>query len=177
MEVPSLNSIIQSLDNTQKLKAYYKTLKGYLVLTGKNGTGKTYASKAIYQTQTRYILPEYDSNVAIFTKQLDLHENLLNGKITLDQFKKVKLLVIDDLGTRKPTEWLMDHLYNVIDYRWEYRDKVATIITTNLTPENVLEHFGAALYSRMFSGVTLNFVSKDRRRQSLTPSDWMNNSQ
>lgn len=47
----------------------------------------------------------------------------------LDFLLKVPLLVLDDLGTQKPTEWVIEKLMLVVDYR--YVNALPLVVTTN----------------------------------------------
>jgi DNA replication protein DnaC len=42
----------------------------------------------------------------------------------------VDLLVLDDLGAEKQTEWVLEQLYSIINERWQ--DRRAIVVTTNL---------------------------------------------
>jgi len=61
--------------------------------------------------------------------------------------KNVDLLVIDDIGVEKTTEWVLAKLYEVIDYR---HGRKSTIFTTNLTGKQMKEKEGMALVSRIW---------------------------
>jgi len=61
-------------------------------------------------------------------------------KQVLDKYLTVDFLIIDDFLTARPTEWVMEILYRLINYRYENLKK--TIITSNLSLqeiENVLQ--------------------------------------
>jgi len=47
----------------------------------------------------------------------------------LDFLLKVPLLVLDDLGTQKPTEWAIEKLMQIVDYR--YVNALPLVVTTN----------------------------------------------
>ena len=42
----------------------------------------------------------------------------------------VDLLVLDDLGAEKQTEWVMEQLYSIVNERWQ--DKRSIVVTTNI---------------------------------------------
>jgi DNA replication protein DnaC len=93
-----------------------------------------------------------------------LYEKLENTVIEFaDRLKKTKLLVIDDLGTKAPSPAFGDFLYSIIDYRWNRRDTLGTIITTNMTGKITRERFGDAIISRIASGIVIRFDDEDRR--------------
>ena len=42
----------------------------------------------------------------------------------------VDLLVLDDLGAEKQTEWVLEQLYSIVNERWQ--DRRSIVVTTNL---------------------------------------------
>jgi DNA replication protein DnaC len=68
---------------------------------------------------------------------------------------QAEVLILDELGASKPTDWVRDTMMNVIGKR--YNDKRLTIFTTNYgderhsTPEETLEErIGVRLRSRLY---------------------------
>jgi DNA replication protein DnaC len=62
------------------------------------------------------------------------------GKTESEVMKKyldVPFLVIDDFLTTRPTDWVMDVLYYLINHRYEYL--LTTVITSNYTLEELEE--------------------------------------
>ncbi|HSZ84745.1 MAG TPA: ATP-binding protein [Puia sp.] len=168
--MPKLSEIDRKTpEQMQKIMTYAKKPMGYLLLAGANGTGKSFIAQAIYDCHCRYKLPYYDMDEAYFINQADLdarwlYEKLENTVIEFaDRLKKTKLLVIDDLGTKAPSPAFGDFLYSIIDYRWNRRDTLGTIITTNMTGKITRERFGDAIISRIASGIVIRFDDEDRR--------------
>lgn len=52
-----------------------------------------------------------------------------SGRAAMDSARRPQLLLIDDVGTQKNSEWVHERLYLLIDDR--YRHERATIVTTN----------------------------------------------
>ena len=56
----------------------------------------------------------------------------------------VDLLVLDDLGAEKQTEWVLEQLYSIVNERWQ--DRRSIVVTTNVpepdpeAPLRKLEH-------------------------------------
>ncbi|MBA7686736.1 hypothetical protein ES703_95191 [subsurface metagenome] len=61
--------------------------------------------------------------------------NLPTFDMVLANFKRCHLLIIDDLGVEKPTEWAQARLDSIIDHRW--LNGVPTVVTTNLKSEDL----------------------------------------
>jgi DNA replication protein DnaC len=48
----------------------------------------------------------------------------------LEKYMEADLLILDDLGAEKTTEFVEGEIYNIINYR--YNNKLPTIITSNI---------------------------------------------
>lgn len=100
-----------------------------LLLWGGVGTGKTFAAACIAHTLTEQSVPVLMTN---FSKIL----NSLSGMFSEDRnkylasFHHFSLLIIDDLGIERNTEYALEQVYNVVDSR--YLSRLPFIITTNL---------------------------------------------
>ena len=162
-----MNSIDQPPEVLEALKQFCLRPTGFLLLSGKNGTGKSYAAMTIYNHQTPYRIPDRDDDAAIFINQSELNmewsSRMKTPKYLLNKYTKTKFLVLDDIGTRTPTEAFMDFLYAVADERYNRRDHLGTIITTNLTSIAIREKFGDAFFSRVASGIRFKLDGDDRR--------------
>jgi DNA replication protein DnaC len=58
----------------------------------------------------------------------------------MNRYMNAHLLVLDDFLTTRPTEWVMDILYHLINHRYDYMLK--TIITCNLSLEELEKKLG-----------------------------------
>ena len=47
----------------------------------------------------------------------------------METFRECPLLILDDLGAEKDTEWVREQLYRVVNHR--YFEKLPMVITTN----------------------------------------------
>lgn len=81
--------------------------------------------------------------------------------------KRAPLLVLDDLGAERATDWTTERLGLLVDYRWSAR--LPTVVTTNLKPGHegpMMEHLGERTYSRLVGGaLVLRLTDDDKRRQ------------
>jgi DNA replication protein DnaC len=59
----------------------------------------------------------------------------------------VDLLQLDDLGTERPTEWVLEQLYSIVNERWQ--DGRSIVVTTNLDEAELREQLGARTVSRL----------------------------
>lgn len=58
------------------------------------------------------------------------------------------VVVLDDIGAEKPTDWVEEQLYALIDLR--YRMQRSTFITTNCAMKELDEQIGSRSFSRIF---------------------------
>lgn len=155
----------QPEDMKKKLYSFAKNPKGFVVLAGKNGTGKTFIAEAIHRD-----FPCYDTDFNLFISQTQLNlkwQKFLNDygetMYLLNQILQTKLLILDDIGTRVPSDAFMDFLYAIVDSRYRERDYRGTVITTNLNSADMRQKFGDAFVSRVASGLCFRFEGEDRR--------------
>jgi len=163
--MPKLYEINQKpQDYLDAVDAFVENPKGYFVIAGKNGNGKTFTARAIY---THFWDAHSDNK---YYSQVDLNlqwQKDVNewGQATylLQQLVQAPLLVLDDIGTRQPSPAFMDFLYAIADKRYDFKDKCGTIITTNLNSQAMREQFGDAFTSRVSSGICIRHDGADRR--------------
>ncbi|AFC61974.1 DarB-like antirestriction [Clostridium phage phi8074-B1] len=78
-----------------------------------------------------------------------------------DNLVKCKLLIMDDIGAEKPSDWVRETLYNIINNR--YMDMKSTIFTSNCTPEQLESQLGNRIKSRVCSSEIVSLKGFDRR--------------
>jgi DNA replication protein DnaC len=67
-------------------------------------------------------------------------KNDKSEKEVMDKYMNAHLLLLDDFMTTRPSDWVIDILYHLINHRYEYMKK--TIITSNLSLEDLEEKLG-----------------------------------
>lgn len=77
----------------------------------------------------------------------------------LDKAMRVRLLALDDLGTDKPTDWVRDRLYTLVNHR--YNHELPTFVTTNYGPEDLVERVGQAIVDRLLETCDLVVMDPD----------------
>ncbi len=126
-----------------------------LYLAGQVGTGKTHTAwhAAIawcVATGTVPPAPRGDSGsgagpTVIFTRMTDLLDDLRPGEDSRQRVRdcqNCKLLILDDIGAEKASEWTQERLYSVIDHR--YANCLPLIVTSNLPPGELAGKPGTA---------------------------------
>lgn len=112
-----------------------------LIITGDSGVGKTHLAASILNE-----LIEEDKLVLMgrLTLLLDMiketfKDNSKSENELIELFSNIDMVVIDDLGTEKISQWALDKLYTIIENRNE--NKLPTIITTKFDKEGLLHRF------------------------------------
>lgn len=151
-------------DFMRAINEFVANPKGFFIMAGYNGNGKTFSAQAIFDHFWR----QWSDNK--FYNQVDLNlewqkklKDYGDTTYLLSEIVKSPLLVLDDIGTRPPSPAFMDFLYAIADKRYRSRDVVGTIITTNLTTDAMRECFGDAFVSRVSSGICVRNNGLDRR--------------
>lgn len=139
-----------------------------LVLFGPIGVGKSRAALAACR-------PGHDAGLEVryhlVAEALDL---LRPGgpDDALDTLAECDRLVLDDLGTERPTDWTAERLGILIDRRW--REERPTVVTANLelhrddARNQLLGALGQRSYSRIVGdgAVVLRMTGPDLRRRN-----------
>ena len=100
-----------------------------LLLYGSSGTGKTFASACIGNHLMRNGKTVMALNLGLYLNKLKSEWSKTETDI-LDKISECDLLIIDDFGAEKVTEWVMEKVFFLIDAR--YRTGKPFIISTNL---------------------------------------------
>jgi DNA replication protein DnaC len=126
----------------------YKKVKG-IFFYGPPGTGKTHLSYALLneinqKTNTfsfAIFVPEFIQKIRDYYSQGEVELNPIN------EIAKIPVLLVDDLGAERYTEWVQEQIVQLLDFR--YRNNLSTIITSNLNLKKLEEKVGERIYSRV----------------------------
>ena len=153
----------------ENFKDFKKDGKG-LLLYGTVGTGKTYFSACIANALVDEGYSVLMTNFARLTNSI---QGTFDGKNEfIDSLQRYTLLIIDDLGAERKSEYMQETVFNIIDAR--YRSGLPFIITTNLTAEEIKkpQEVGyARIYDRILERCfPIAVTGESRRRQEVKES-------
>lgn len=141
------------LDFCKTYAAEFSQKSSSLLLYGHTGLGKTHLSLAI---AGKVVEAGYG---VIYSSAQNLFNKLEKEKFgrsdgnTEENILDCDLLIIDDLGAEFTTQFTVSALYNIVNSR-ELEGK-PTIISTNLTPEQLLSTYSERIASRILNNYTL----------------------
>ena len=132
----------------QHFAEFYADQQG-LLLYGRNGTGKSFLAAAACN---ELIEGGHDVHFTTFSRidQQTAAETRAEKKIYLDSLNEYALLVLDDLGAERSSDYMQELVFAVIDSR--YASGKPMIITTNLSIQD-LKSPQTAQQSRIYDRV------------------------
>jgi DNA replication protein DnaC len=135
------------LNYVNNFTEFRKDGKG-LLLYGTVGTGKTYYAACI---ANRLIDSGYKVLMTNFARLTNEIQGMFEGKQKfIDSLNRYTLLIIDDLGAERKSEFMQEQVFNIIDAR--YRSGLPMIITTNLTADEIKKPQDVG-YSRIYDRI------------------------
>jgi nucleoside-triphosphatase THEP1 len=134
----------------------------YFTITGKVGTGKTWAACAL-----AYRIRDRQRQIVRFATTPDIIDIFRACSMGDEkaQAKKMLLmaadvLVLDDVGANRTNDFALEALYNIVN-----RGK-RLIVTTNLSRDDVTEKIDSRISSRLWGGYVVEWNQADRRTEN-----------
>lgn len=120
-----------------------------LMLVGPYGCGKTHLAAAILHRCAEYgvagmfvVVPELLARIRTSYRTGDG-----KAEAVIETAKNAQLLILDDLGAEKASEWVKEQLYMLVNYRYEHM--LPTIVTTNCSGAELEQELGRRTLSRL----------------------------
>lgn len=142
--------VFQNFEQTAKNEKAFKLAQDFepnghgLLFYGPTGTGKTHLMSAIGN--------KFLSRVGMLfiscPEFLDELRKNQNQKIDLLEIaENIPLLILDDIGAEKVSEWVQEQLFILINHRVEW--KLSTLFTSNCSLSELKEKLGDRIASRI----------------------------
>ncbi|MFN8496254.1 MAG: ATP-binding protein [Anaerolineae bacterium] len=138
--------------------------RGWLVLTGTFGCGKTHLAAAIANDRLAH------GRAALFVVVPDLLDYLRatfgpGAQVSYDErFETIRtapVLILDDLGAQSSTPWAQEKLFQILNHR--YASRLPTVITTNMRMEDIDERLRSRLQDETLVR-SIRILAPDYRR-------------
>lgn len=150
------------------------------LLIGGTGTGKTHLAVAILRRKIElskkvYFNTHFRNSCSTDPLFVSCPELLLEVRATyqknsevfetdiINKYRSTSLLILDDMGAERGTQWTESTLYLIIDYR--DKNNLQTIITSNLSLEEIEQIHGARIASRLSNAKLINIKAADYRKR------------
>ena len=165
---------LQAFNYAYQLVRDYPAVDRGLLLMGTVGVGKTHLSAAILRRLVEKGTPCLFYEFGTLLKEIQSSYNPISQTSELRVLAPVyeaEVLVLDELGASKPTDWVRDTMMQIIGTR--YNNRKLTILTTNYTDarrhgaeETLEERIGVRLRNRLYEMCkTVMIEGEDYRRR------------
>lgn len=135
-----------------------------LMFIGGVGTGKTFRAACIANQLLRSGYTVYMDNITSLCSELQEHFN--DRQEYIRSIAQYDLLVLDDIGAERRTEYMIELVYNIIDSR--YRVQKPLIITSNIAPAEMMKEQDVRLlrtYDRLKEMCSFPIVLNENSRR------------
>jgi DNA replication protein DnaC len=162
----SFNSTIHGVQRAYlRALEYAKQPRGWLVLLGNFGCGKTHLAAAIANQLLRN---HYQVLFAVVPDLLDHLRSTFgpSSEVEYDQrfedIRDAQVLILDDLGTENASGWAREKLFQIINHRYNYA--MPTVITSNRAPKDIDPRIFSRISDRALSQDLILIEAEDFRQ-------------
>jgi DNA replication protein DnaC len=151
----------------ERCKAFAEKPENWLLLVGTYGCGKTHLAAAIANHSLANGAPALFLNtpdLLDFLRETFAPKSETTYSDRFDEIRDAPLLILDDLGTESPTQWAIEKLYQLLNYR--YNAHLPTVITTNKRIEDIEPRVASRLSDREIVA-QFNLLAPDFRAGKL----------
>ena len=197
MSKRNLNYKFENFEVNSNNKKMYQSLKEYseklansveqkgLILVGNNGVGKTHLACSIANDLIKNGIPIiYGILINLLAELKNIYDvdNNISEMEIIKLYEKVDLLIIDNLGKEKPSEWGLEKLFTIINSRYE--NNLPVIITTNYDQNSLINRLSIngeietakSIISRLYEMCYLvKIEDRDHRIKNKKVSNCCNN--
>lgn len=141
----------------------------WLFFRGNTWTWKTYQMRNFYEAMQenhlsvrRFTMIDFSINCRqSFSDNSPFHYDL-------EKYKKTSFLFIDDLWVEKATDYVVETLYSIVEYR--YTRNLATFFTSNQSPEAIWEKYNQQMESRIREKCKIVHFAWEDKRKAMWPN-------
>jgi DNA replication protein DnaC len=159
------SAALTDFDLTDHITGWITKPKDFLLITGPCGVGKSRLACAM----TMALRKKEIETTLIFSSELflALRRSFNHSIVTLTEWDitskltRAPVLICDDIGVQKHSEYVIEAWYNIVDSR--YRNCRPTAFTSNLNLKEISTLMSDRIASRLMSGTVVNLVGRDRR--------------
>lgn len=172
---PVNDTQLKAFNFASKLAMEYPAVGQGLLLMGTVGVGKTHLAVSILKglTERGFSCLFYEFGALLKQIQDSYNSNTQTSELSvLSPVLNADVLVLDEVGASKPTDWVRDTMAHIINTR--YNDTKLTIFTTNYLDERRSEReetledrIGVRLRSRLYEMCRTVAMTGDDYRRSF----------
>lgn len=107
---------------------------------------------------------EFIGAVSLMERLRSSYDSNENTCDIIEQYQKTALLVLDDIGAEKPSDWTRERLFDIIDYR--YNEYLPVVITTNSDIKEMRTKLGDRICDRIRSMCDICTVTAKSQRKT-----------
>lgn len=156
--------------NNEQIKKVVSDLKNItnvndsILITGRAGCGKTHLAVALMREQSLKTIRRawfYNVTEILIDLRSVYNKDGNSEKEMFEKFFTNDILIIDDIGAEKVSDYVVQSWYRIIDHR--YSACLPTVYTTNLSMPEIGVRFGDRIASRLSAGMVFTIDGKDGR--------------
>jgi DNA replication protein DnaC len=165
-----LDCTFENYEVSKGSEAAFKALSGLqslsdpIYLGGDVGAGKTHLSVALMRNLALSQINRGNFQSAtglLLDLKSSFNQDGISERDAISRYTQPDILIIDDLGSEKLTDYIAQSWYHIIDFR--YANLLPTVVTSNLSLDEISMRLGDRVASRLASGKVITIKGKDRR--------------
>jgi DNA replication protein DnaC len=142
----------------EQVFAYCSGKARNLILAGPVGTGKSHVAWGIAHHEV--VRGTYVIYASVPRLLLDMRPD--GDPNAFGRACKADLLVLDDIGAARPTDWANEQMFSIVEERANHQRR--TVVTTNFTWDQLVATWGAPIMDRLRDESMTIILNGDSRR-------------
>lgn len=164
LKVSARTVMEKNLEHCRRFARHFGEESGNLLMVGGTGLGKTHLALAVGKAVGEQGCSVcYETAIGLFSKlEKSKFTPTDENRLEAERLESCDLLIVDDLGTEMPGQFVTAALYGLINQR--LMTGKSMIITTNLTVEDAQKRYSPQIASRLYGEFRrLTFLGSDIR--------------